>query len=449
MPAVNWHALSLAEVSGRLGSGSLTSVALTQHMLARIEQLNPTLNAFLTVTRDVALAAAEAADRDRSRGRYLGPLHGIPVAIKDNIAMAGIRMTCGSRLYADHIPERDADVVRRLRDTGAVILGKLGMHELAYGTTSDNPFFGTILNPRDHTLDAGGSSGGSASAVAGQLAFAAVGTDTACSIRFPAHCCGIAGFKPSFGAISTQGVVPLVRSLDHVGTLTRTAEDASLAFAAITGVSSPTALPVADKDRLENLRVGVVRRFFFDGDAEIRATIEESLQRLQRRGAELVELDFAGIDESVEITGRLFREAYEEFAHDLSARNNCFSASAREKFTRKSRISVADYENAKRRHSAFSGKMDALMQQCDVLLAPAATIMPARLGQWHDDYDLHASKNATVFNLAGQPSITIPVQSSSGGQPVGLMINGRRGCDLEMLNMTMLIERQLNDPPAA
>ncbi|OCJ07891.1 hypothetical protein A6U87_11540 [Rhizobium sp. AC44/96] len=443
MPGENWHNLSIAEVSALMRAGTLTSAALTKHMLERIDRRNPSLNAFITVARELALEAAGAADAERSRGRWRGPLHGVPIAIKDNIAVSGVRMTSGSELFADLVPEHDAEVVRKLRDAGAIILGKVGMHELAYGTTSDNPFFGAIRNPLDARLDAGGSSGGSASAVGARLAFAALGTDTACSIRFPAHCCGVVGFKPSFNAISTDGVVPLVPSLDHVGTLTRTVADAALTFAAATGLEGQDAA-VRD-DGLAGVRIGVMRRFFFDGDPEIAGAVEECLSDLQRLGALIVDLDEAGVEDSLTISTRLFRGAYEAFAGELLSHRERFSPRASEKLERKSRITLADYQDARGRVRRFAQTMDAAMRDCDVLVAPAATTMPAVLGNWHDDYDLQASKNATVFNLSGQPSIAIPVRRPSQHRPIGLMLSGRRGDDAGLLGLAALVEHSLSN----
>ncbi len=434
----DWHDLSIATIGAMLRSGILTSVVLTEHMLARIDALNPTLNAFITVTADLALAAAQKADEDAAQGRWRGPLHGIPIAIKDNIPVAGVRMTCGSELFADTVPGEDAEVVRTLKEGGAVILGKVGMHEIAYGTTGENPFWGDILNPRDTDLDIGGSSGGSAAAVAAGLAFAALGTDTACSIRFPAHCAGIVGFKPSFNAISTAGVVPLVPSLDHVGPLTRSADDAALAFAASIGRDPPKP---ADHG-LHGLRIGVIRRFFFDAPAQICDAIDAALRQLQAEGAVLVALDKPDIADSPDRTGDLFREAYDVFAEDFAARGALLGPGARAKLASKSRIDPADHDRALRWASAFAQEMDGLFTHCDVLAAPTAATMPAQRGQWSDDYDLLASRNATVFNLSRQPSLSIPVGSASGA-PVGLMLSGRRGEDFRLLQMAALIEDHL------
>ncbi|MEL7312962.1 MAG: amidase, partial [Pseudomonadota bacterium] len=215
------HFDSISKISQRLRDGTTTSRELTEQLLARITRFDDTLNAYATVTADAALESAGAADAELSQGIDRGPLHGVPIAIKDLCATAGIRTTAGSRLYENWVPESDATVVRKLRDAGAVLLGKTGMHELAYGMDSDNAFFGAIRNPWDTSRTPGGSSGGSAAAVSAGLAYGAIGTDTGCSIRHPAHCCGIVGFKPTFGVVSKADVVPLCWSMDHVGPMTR------------------------------------------------------------------------------------------------------------------------------------------------------------------------------------------------------------------------------------
>lgn len=226
---------TISEVGSRLRSREVTSTALTELMLERIAAHNDKLNAFITVTAELAREQAQQADEELGRGYDRGPLHGIPVAVKDLFATDGIRTTCGSKLFEDWVPNHDATVVARLRKAGTVLLGKTGLHELAYGTTSINPFFGAVGNPWAPDHDPGGSSGGSASAVSAGLAYAALGTDTGCSIRQPAHCCGIVGHKPTFGLVSKAGAFPLVWSMDHVGPLTRSVQDVAYVLKAIAG----------------------------------------------------------------------------------------------------------------------------------------------------------------------------------------------------------------------
>ena len=224
---------TLSQAAAAIRAGDTSAVELTRLSLERIERLDGTLNAYVTVTADEAMRQAERADRELAAGADRGPLHGIPVAIKDLIDTRGVRTTYGSRYYADHVPDRDAPVIERLRAAGAVSLGKTGLHELAFGTTSVNPFFGAIANPWRVDYHPGGSSGGSGAAVAAGMAFAALGTDTGCSIRLPAQCCGIVGHKPTYGLVSKDGVLPLVPSMDHVGPMARTVRDAALMLDAI------------------------------------------------------------------------------------------------------------------------------------------------------------------------------------------------------------------------
>lgn len=426
-----------------LQSGELTAIGLARWMLRRIETLNPLLNAYVTLTEDTALAEAEAADRRRRTGEWLGPLDGVPVAVKDNIATKGLRTTGGSLLYRDWIPDHDATVVRKLREAGAVILGKTGTHELAYGTTSINPFFGRIANPWDTSRDPGGSSGGSAVAVAAGLAFAALGTDTACSIRYPGHCCGVVGFKPSFGLVSTTGVLPLVRTMDHVGPLTRGVECAALVTAAISGPdgedlhASGRTLhwPAANRGSLAGTRLGIARDFFFEGDSEIIDLVDRAIETLVRHGAIVVELNSAGLESSLGMSTSLFAEAYEAYADDLAAHRHAFSAELQAKLERKSRISAADYIAAQHERLRLRAVVNRLLEHCDVFLAPTASIMPAPFDDRPEDYDHLASKNATVFNLTGQPSITIPCGFTGAGLPVGMMLSGKIGCDAELLGV--------------
>src|SRR5712675_221275 len=260
---------TIVDLAPRLKRKEVSPVELTQACLDRIEQLNPALNAFITVTGESALAEARAAEIEIARGEWRGPLHGIPVALKDLIDTAGTRTTAGSALFEHRVPAEDAEVVRRLRQAGAVILGKNNLHEFAYGGSSLVSFFGDVHNPRNTAHIAGGSSGGSAAAVAAGLCYAAIGTDTAGSIREPAALCGCVGIKPTYGRVSTRGVIPLSPSLDHVGPLAATSADAALVLQAIAGYDpldvSSADVPVDDyvsglRGGAKKLRVGIPRK---------------------------------------------------------------------------------------------------------------------------------------------------------------------------------------------
>src|ERR1700691_4763749 len=278
---------TIVELAPRLRRKEISPVEVTRACLDRIEKLNPVLNCFITVTAESALAEARAAEIEISRGEWRGPLHGIPIAIKDLLDTAGVRTTAASALYQDRIPTEDAEVVRRLRRAGAVILGKNNLHEFAYGGSSLISFFGDVHNPWNTAHIAGGSSGGSAAAVAAGLCYAALGTATAGSIVEPAALCGCVGFKPTYGRVSTRGVIPLSWSLDHVGPLTASVGDAAVVLQAIAGYDPldvcSADVPVDDyvsglREGVKNLRVGVPRAHFFDDlDDEVRIAVEQAL----------------------------------------------------------------------------------------------------------------------------------------------------------------------------
>src|ERR1700756_497834 len=279
--------MTIAEVTQRVRRKELSPVEIMQECLRRIEELNPRLNAFITVMAESALEEARAAEEEISRGHWRGPLHGIPIAIKDLIDTAGVRTTSASALHKDRSPTEDAEVVRKLREAGAVIVGKNNLHEFAYGGSSLVSYFGDVHNPWDVNRIAGGSSGGSAACVAAGMACAAIGTDTAGSIREPAALCGCVGLKPTYGRVSSRGVIPLSTSLDHVGPLAASVEDAAIVLQAIAGydpadITSAEA-PVTDyvsvlKEGARGLRVGVPRAYFFDDlDPEVASAMEHTL----------------------------------------------------------------------------------------------------------------------------------------------------------------------------
>src|SRR5271170_3060418 len=277
--------MTIAEAGRKLRSRQISSVELTRHCLDQIAKLNPVLNAFITVTGDSALARAEELDRALAQGDDRGPLHGIPIAHKDLMWTKGVRTTSGSKIFADFVPDRDAPVVKKLAEAGAVMVGKAGLHELAFGITSDNPHFGTIRNPRNSEHSPGGSSGGSGVAVATGMAFVATGTDTGGSIRVPASFCGVAGLKPTYGLIDRRGVQPLGISLDHVGPLARTVGDVRLALDAMAGPAHRKPAPAS----IGEIRVGLPENFYFDTvEPEVKAAVQQAAGRAEKLGARVI-----------------------------------------------------------------------------------------------------------------------------------------------------------------
>ena len=261
-----------------------------QEALRKIRERDGKLNAFLTVTEDQALAEAKEQDDELRRGLDRGMLHGIPIAHKDLVRTKGVRTTAGSKIFADYVPKRDAEIVRYLTDAGAISIGKTGLHELAYGITSNNVHYGAIHNPWDLSRIPGGSSGGSAAAVAAGIVPFATGTDTGGSIRVPASFCGIVGFKPTFGKISTEGVLPLGPTQDHVGPMTRTVRDAAIAYQAM--AIRPTGYVPPQAAELSRTRIGVPSNYYFDRvDAEVATAVKRALEKAKKLGARLVEVE--------------------------------------------------------------------------------------------------------------------------------------------------------------
>jgi aspartyl-tRNA(Asn)/glutamyl-tRNA(Gln) amidotransferase subunit A len=419
-------------------------------MLDRIERFNGTLNAYITVTADQALAQAHKADKELAYGADRGPLHGIPVAVKDLFATKGIRTTCGSKLFEDWIPDHDADAVTRLYAAGCVLLGKTGLHELAFGTTSINPFFGAIGNPWAADHDPGGSSGGSASAVSAGLAYAALGSETGCSVRQPAHCCGIVGHKPTFGLISTAGVQPLVRTMDHVGPLARSVEDASSMLAILAG-HNPDDVYSAKQNEPANfdcrgasiggLRIGIVRQHFFDGYPDVIEVVDAAIGTLCNLGAEPIELELQGIDDAARASWITFAETVAVHAGNLETHPDKLSEELHERLAECSKFSAAAYADAQHFRRFFIKECEELMSQCDVLLAPAATITAAPISDRPEDYRRHAGKNARISDFTGQPSVAIPCGFTDRGLPVGMMLTGRLFQDRKVLQIGHAIQQ--------
>lgn len=447
------HFETITNLAKKLRSGEVTSLAITKLMLGRIDRYDKVLNAFITVTGELAIEQAMQADSELEKGHDKGPLHGIPIAIKDIFNTKGILTTCGSKLFENQIPDHDATVVTKLRGAGAVLLGKTGMHELAYGHTCNNQFFGPISNPWALDHHPGGSSGGSAAAVAGGLAYAALGTDTGCSIRQPAHCCGIVGYKPTFGLVSKSGVYPLVQSLDHVGPLTRNVEDTAHVLNAIAGYdhTDPFSVAAVKADpidvsgaKIQGLRIGVIGRFFFEGYDDVIKVVDASLKSLTDMGAQLVPLDISDIDEASVASGETFAEALSVHRQNLKRSPQAFSDEVRAKLESSTSVDSQDYIDAQHFRSGFIKRMESLMSKCDVVAAPTSTITSTPTLNMPSDHAINAWKNTGIFNFTGQPSVSIPCGFTSNNLPVGLMLTGKLFEDQKVLQIANAIEQATN-----
>ena len=445
------HYATLNEAGAALRAGDITSVALTGQLLRRIESLDGALNSYITVTADHALAQAHRADSELREGRDRGPLHGIPIAIKDLIATNGIRTTGGSLVYENWIPDYDAAVVRKLDEAGAIMLGKTGLHELAFGSTSINPYFGAIANPWKLDHHSGGSSGGSAVAVAAGLALAAIGTDTGCSVRQPAQCCGIVGHKPTFGLVSKAGVLPLVDSMDHVGPLTRTVRDAALVLQAIAGhdPDDPHCVdrPVPDFTEklgrpIDGAVIGVPRAFFYEnGDEEVCEIVSASLEVFELLGARTENIEIADINEAYRAGDVTFVEIVEANGEAMRRDPSLFSEEFRQRYDSVARSTPADYAEAQRFRERFRAQLEGLLETYSVLAVPTSTVAAAPIASQPPEHSVERRKNASIFNFTGQPAISVPCGFTRAGLPVGLMLVGRMFEDATVLQFASAFER--------
>ncbi len=427
---------TIFELAPLLRQKKISPVELTQECLARIEKQNPSLNAFITVTADSALAAARAAEAEITRGDWRGPLHGIPIALKDLIDTAAIRTTAGSERHKDRVPTEDAEVVRRLKQAGAVIVGKNNLHEFAYGGSSLVSYFGDVHNPRDPARIAGGSSGGSAATVAAGLCFAAIGTDTAGSIREPASLCGCVGLKPSYGRVSSRGVIPLALSLDHVGPFATTVADAALVLQAIAGydaadITTPN-VPVADyisplREGAKSLRVGVPRNFFYeDLDAEVAAAVEQALAVIKTLVAEVREVK---LDVPTDRTLQL-AESFAYHKQNATEMPELYQPETLRRILAGAEISAADYIQRRRDLEQARRSITDTFANIDVLITPTTpTPAPliADLKATPDNLrpaELKLLRNTRPFNVWGLPAISLPCGFTKNGLPIGLQIAG-------------------------
>jgi aspartyl-tRNA(Asn)/glutamyl-tRNA(Gln) amidotransferase subunit A len=431
--------LSLSEAMTLLRRKAVSPVDLTRACLARIERLNPALNAFITVTAEQALQQARESEAEIQRGNRRGPLHGVPLALKDLIDTAGIRTTAASAVFKDRIPTEDAEVVRRLKAAGAVLLGKLNMHEFAYGGTSVPSYYGAVHNPWNLSRIAGGSSGGSAAAVAAGLCFGTLGSDTAASVRHPAAYCGVVGLKPTYGRVSTRGVIPLSWSLDHIGPLCRSAEDAALLLETIVGYD-PLEPSSVDRpaDRYESemhakmapLRIGLVRRPYFEGlDPDIEAAVDAAIQVLARitAGVRDVELPYSNLLLTIASA-----EAYTFHKPYFTRTPELYQPMTRQRLEQAATISAADYLSARREMERLRWQADSAFSSVELLVTPTTAIAPISIESGNLDPPLPPDgtpvefRNTHMFDVLGLPAISVPCGFTRDGMPIGLQIAGPR-----------------------
>lgn len=427
-------AQDLCEIAAALGAGRLDASAHIKACLASIASSR--LNAFVAVHRERALLQAAALDETRRAGRAPGPLFGLALAIKDNFDESGIPSAAGCRAYRNRIPEKDAEAVRRLRDAGAVIVGRTNMHELADGVTSENPWTGPVHNPWREGFHPGGSSGGSAAAVAAGLVPGALGTDTGGSVRIPASLCGVVGMKPSAGLVPTDGVVPLSVSLDHVGPIAASVAGVGMLLEVLAGAAGQ-GMARAAREPAESARLGVLVQEGAEIDPGVTALFDSSCQALRRAGFGITRLRVEGFEKALSIMASIYGpEMAASHAALLSAPEEDISPALRADLARGRALPPEKHAQARSRAQALSAALDEVFEEVDALLLPT-TSYPARpFGSAGSHVYL---QNTCAFNLSGQPAISIPMGFVQG-LPAGLQLVVRRNCDTKLLRISAAVE---------
>ncbi len=449
--------LSLTEAVRAIGARELSPVALTEAYLTRIAALNPRLNAFLSVTADYALARARAAEAALLKNGRRSALHGIPFALKDLYETKGIRTTAGARFWAENTPARSAFLVELLELQDAVLLGKLNMHEIALGVLSDNPHYGACRNPYHLDYVAGGSSGGSAAAVAARLCAFALGSDTRGSIRIPSALCGVVGLKPSYGRLSTRGLLPLSYSLDHAGPLARRVEDVALLMAWLSEYddNDPYATELPLSDFLSELEAGVQDwyialaddEYFNDCDAEIYNAVRAAAAVFESLGAQVVPLR-AEARLNVKETTQLSRtitasEAALIYAERLRREPDAFGADVRERLRSEGAASAVDYARARRAQALAVWQMGRLFEEYDLLITPCTPMVAVPLADENAKAMARARLSAftAYFNMAGVPALSVPCGFNGQGLPMGLQIVAAYGAEDRLLRAAYAYEQ--------
>lgn len=427
--------LSLSSAVSLLRSGDLSPVTYVASFLERIDKYNPALDAFIEVNHQGALQEALNAEREIREGRWRGPLHGVPVALKDIFDVAGERTSAHSKIRMNHVADRDAFVVAKLRDSGAIIIGKTALHEFATGGPSFDLPWPPARNPWKRSHHPGGSSSGSGVAVAAGFAPVALGTDTGGSVRNPATACGITGMKPTYGAVSRTGVFPLSFSMDHVGTLTRNVRDNVLVLEAllgrdpedITSVDHPSPdLQASLYAGLKGVRLGVIEEFGAAANPEIRSTFLEACRTFERLGADLVPLKLSPLD-AYAGCGRLILQAECFAIHEawLKTRISDYSMRGRTRLLPGAFLSASDYIRAQQMRSLLSREFAAAMETVDAALCVSSLEMPCAIDDEEAVDRTYDRQARTPFNLTGSPAISVPMGFSQDGLPIGLQVVGR------------------------
>ncbi len=448
--------LNLYEAAELLKTRQISPVELTQAQLRRIAQLDPRLNCFITITPELALQQARQAEIEIGQGNYRGTLHGIPLALKDLYETQGIRTTAGSTFFADYIPEADAAVVQKLKDAGAVLVGKLNMHEIALGVTNENPHYGDCCNPWDLTRITGGSSGGNAAALAAGLCMGAMGSDTGGSVRIPASLCGVVGLKPTYGRVSLRGVIPLSWNLDHAGPMGRCVRDVAILLQTVAGYDPQDAwsveMPVGDylglpEDGIKGWRIALAANDYFTDpeivDAEVHEAVGHAARAFEDLGAVVEKVPFPNAREAAMANGLMTPSDVAAFHHQrLDENPQGFGADVLKRLQIGAAYSSTEYIQARRMQTILRCQFNEFFNEFDLLLTPTTPITAPERGS-ADPFDRPRllTRFTAPFNLTGLPALSVPCGWSSEKLPIGLQVVGKSWAEAKILTAGRLYEQ--------
>jgi aspartyl-tRNA(Asn)/glutamyl-tRNA(Gln) amidotransferase subunit A len=431
--------MTVRELGGRIRRGEISCVELMQETIAGIRE-HERFSSFITTTFDEALEEARLLDEQEAGG----PLHGIPIAHKDLFYTRGVKTTAGSLIFKDFVPDFDGDVVANMRAAGAISVGKTNLHELAYGIRSNNPHYGSVLNPRDLTRIPGGSSGGSAALVAAGLLPLTTGSDTGGSIRIPASYCGIVGFKPTYDLLSRRGILPLNYGLDHAGPLGSCVEDCMLAMNAMTGWNEFDLDALAD---LSGVRVGVPDAFFFEGlAADVENAIQSQLERMRGMGAQVKSVTLPNFDE-VNAASRVIQMAEAAALYVNYQDPALFGADVWANLQDGRQIFGHEYVNAQRLRRIYRSAMDKVWLNVDVIVTPTTAItaplrdaVTVEIQGRMEDVRLASTRLVRGWNYLGEPAISIPCGKDGAGLPIGMQVVAAPFADARLLQVAKSLE---------
>lgn len=453
---------NLHELGNLIQKRELSVVELMRGIMRRIHTIDPKLNAFITVNTN-ALQDAKQADEEISQGNYKGPLHGIPIGLKDMIYTKEMKTTMGSKIFENFVPDNDSVIVRQLKEAGAIIIGKHNTHQFAYGPTGDRSYFGPVKNPYDLTKMSGGSSSGSAASVATALSFGAIGTDTSGSVRIPASFCGIVGMKPTYGTLSKRGVFPLSWSLDHLGPMTRTVTDNALLMNIVQGYDSedPDATYRKQEDfsrrigqDVRDMKVGIPKNFYFDGlHPDIHKIMKQTMKQLEHLGVNLVPVDLLHMDDISEAQRVILRsEAYVIHEENLKKYPNEWDEEVKERLMTAFKNRGFEYAHALRVRSLTQREFQKTLQHVDAILTPTMSLLPPKINERHIDDEQNEESHirwtitrlTAPTNLTGLPSLTLPAGFSTDGMPIGVQLIGKAFAEATLYQLGHALEQALD-----